>query len=100
MPVVPTRRPWPLHTGLLLAWFIASFGVVFFARDLQGMVAGWPFDFWFAAQGSLLVFVAIVVTFARVSNRREPVDADFDHRAFRRQTRRYHRRFSLLVLGM
>jgi len=94
------HRPWPLHGGLLLVWFVASFGLVFFARDLQGLVAGWPFDFWFAAQGSLLVFVAIVVVFARVSNRREGPDPDFDHAAFRLQTRRYHRRFALLLLGL
>jgi len=100
MPEATAHRPWPLHTGLLLVWFVASFGVVFFARDLQAVVAGWPFDFWFAAQGSLLVFVAIVVVFARVTNRREPDDADFDQPAFRLQTLRYHRRFALLVLGL
>ena len=35
MPMVPVQRPWPLHAGLLLAWFVASFGLVFFARDLM-----------------------------------------------------------------
>lgn len=100
MPKGSAHRPWPLHAGLLLVWFIASFGVVFFSRDLQGLVAGWPFDFWFAAQGSLLVFVAIVVGFARAANRHEAADADFDQAAFSRQTRRYHRRFAWLVLGM
>jgi cation/acetate symporter len=96
----PAHRAWPLHTGLLLAWFVASFGLVFFARDLQFLVAGWPFDFWFAAQGSLLVFVAIVVYFARAANRREAPDAGFDDVAFQRRTRRYHGRFVLLLLGM
>ncbi len=95
----PTRR-WTLHAVLLLLWFLVSFGVAFFARDLQGLVAGWPVDFWFAAQGSLLVFIAIVVYFARVTNRREGPDADFDARAFRQQTRRYHWRFGLVVLGI
>jgi cation/acetate symporter len=89
-----------LHTGLLLAWFVASFGVVFFARDLQALVAGWPLDFWFAAQGALLVFIAIVVWFARVANGREAPDADFDPQAFQRHTRRYHWRFGLGLLAL
>jgi cation/acetate symporter len=97
---VPARRSWPLHAGLLLVWFVASFGLVFFARDLQFLVAGWPFDFWFAAQGSLLVFVAIVVFFAHAANRREPRDANFDLQAFRLRTRRYHWRFAGLLLGI
>ena len=93
-------RQWPLHAGLLLLWFVASFGVVFFARDLQFQVAGWPVAFWFAAQGALLVFIAIVVVFARSANRRDGPNADFDQSAFLRQTRYYHKRFALVVLGM
>jgi len=95
-----TPRKWGLHAGLLLAWFLASFGVVFFARDLQQTVAGWPLAFWFAAQGALLVFVAIVVYFAYTKNRAEAPDPGFDTLIFSRQTRRYHRRFLLLLLGL
>lgn len=95
-----TRRQWPLHAGLLLVWFAASFGVVFFARDLQDWLPHWPVAFWFAAQGALLVFIAIVIWFARVANRRESPDPGFDAQAFRRQTRRYHKRFVLLVAGI
>ena len=60
---------WPLHAVLLSLWFVASFGVVFFARDLDAVVAGWPVGFWFAAQGSVLVFIGIVVVFAWRQNR-------------------------------
>ena len=60
-----------LHGWLLALWFTTSFGVVFFARDLQMAVAGWPLGFWFAAQGSVLVFIMIVALFAWVANRRE-----------------------------
>ncbi len=95
-----TQRQWPLHAGLLFVWFVASFGLVFFARDLQMQVAGWPLAFWFAAQGALLVFVAIVVFFARAANRREPAEVDFDPPAFRLHTRKYHLRFAGLVLGI
>ena len=95
-----TPRKWGLHAGLLIAWFVASFGVVFFARDLQQTVAGWPLAFWFAAQGALLVFVAIVVYFAYAKNRTEAPDPGFDAFAFSRRTRRYHRRFFVLLLGL
>ena len=94
------RRHWPLHAGLLLVWFLASFGVVFFARDLQGAIAGWPFSFWFAAQGSLLVFIAIVVMFAFFKGRGEPPEPGFDAVAFGKQTRIYHFRFGGVVLGI
>ncbi|MCX8521166.1 MAG: VC_2705 family sodium/solute symporter, partial [Rhodoferax sp.] len=100
-----TPKPrWPLHTGLLLVWFVASFGVVFFARNLQTFFRGWPVGFWFAAQGALLVFIAIVVVYACVSERRERLVAvapqDFDKPAFRRPTAHYHRRFAVLVAGI
>ncbi len=100
MNMVAARRQWPLHTGLLLTWFVASFGLVFFVRDLQDLLPGWPIAFWYAAQGSLLVFIAIVVYFARVANVRDGPEADFDLAAFARQTQRYHWRFGLLIVGI
>ncbi|MCJ0763781.1 VC_2705 family sodium/solute symporter [Variovorax sp. CYS-02] len=54
---------------MLLLWLAASFGGVFFARDLQVVVAGWPLNFWFSAQGAVLVFIAIVVFYAWARNR-------------------------------
>ena len=53
-----------LKAGLLLLWALASFGVCFFARDLQHAVAGWPLGYWIASQGAVLVFIAIVVVYA------------------------------------
>ncbi len=86
-----TTVRWPLHAALLSLWFAASFGVVFFARDLDGVVAGWPVGFWFAAQGSVLVFIGIVVFFAWRQNWRDfslgaaaptPIDPSGLHRRF------------------
>jgi cation/acetate symporter len=57
---VANQRGWRLHAGLLSLWFAMSFGVVFFARDLQFTIAGWPVGFWFSAQGLMLVFIGIV----------------------------------------
>jgi putative solute:sodium symporter small subunit len=53
-------------TGLLLfAWFLVTFVVGFFARDLSFDFFGWPFSFWMGAQGALLVYVAIIWFYAR-----------------------------------
>lgn len=90
-------RPWRLHAGLLALWFAVSFGAVFFAHDLQIVVAGWPLGFWLSAQGAVLVFIAIVVVFAWVANRREPSEARFDQAAYARGKRRLHRRFAAYV---
>ena len=59
-------------TGLLLmAWGMAAFGWVWFARDLDFKVGGWTVNFWMAAQGSLLVFLLLTVLNARYINRWE-----------------------------
>ena len=57
--------------ALLFLWALASFGVVFFARDLDQIVAGWPLNFWWAAQGGVLVFIGVVVFHAWWMNRAE-----------------------------
>lgn len=64
-----------LKAGLLAVWAIVSFGCCFFARDLQVMVAGWPFSYWMAAQGAVLVFIAIVVAYATIMRRLAPEDS-------------------------
>ena len=57
-------------TGALLAvWFIVTFVVSFFARDLSFTFFGWPFSFWVAGQGALVVYVAIVAFYAQRMNR-------------------------------
>ncbi len=54
---------------LLFVWFLASFGVAFFARDLGQVVAGWPVNFWLAAQGGVLIFIVVVMAYAWIMNR-------------------------------
>ena len=63
-----------LKAALLALWAIVSFGVCFFARDLAFTVGPWPFGYWMAAQGVVLVFIAIVVVYAIVMNRLAPED--------------------------
>jgi putative solute:sodium symporter small subunit len=60
-----------LRTVLLLVWALASFGLMFFARDLQMRLGTWPVSFWLASQGLLVVFVLIVFVYAWAANRAE-----------------------------
>jgi putative solute:sodium symporter small subunit len=64
-----------LKAALLAVWAIASFAVCYFARDMQFRVGPWPFDFWMAAQGSVLVFIGIVVLYATLMRRLAPDDS-------------------------
>ena len=68
VPRDPLKRYWRNNlavTGvLLLVWFVVTFGVSYFARDLNFTFFGWPFSFWMAAQGALMVYVLIVAGYA------------------------------------
>jgi len=59
------RRTLGLTATLLLAWFIVGFVVTWYARDLDFPFFGWPFSFWVAAQGGVIVFVLLLVAYAR-----------------------------------
>jgi putative solute:sodium symporter small subunit len=49
-------------TRLLLAvWFLVTFVVIFFARELsQITILSWPLSFYMAAQGIVLIYLAII----------------------------------------
>lgn len=65
-----------LKAGLLLLWALVSFGAMYFARDLQQLVvAGWPLGYWIGAQGAVVVFIGIVVTYGWAMSRYERQDA-------------------------
>lgn len=51
---------------LLMLWGAFTFGLLWFARDLEGDLLGWPIGFWLAAQGGMLVYLLIVVLYAWV----------------------------------
>jgi putative solute:sodium symporter small subunit len=57
-------------TAVLLAiWFVVTFVVSYFARDLNFTMLGWPFSFWMGAQGALVVYVAIIFYYAHTMNK-------------------------------
>jgi putative solute:sodium symporter small subunit len=66
------RRYWQKNlniTAVLMAiWFVVTFVVSFFARDLNFTFFGWPFSFWMGAQGSLVIYVLIIWFYARYMN--------------------------------
>ena len=97
MKLAQTLASWRLHAVLLALWFAASFGVVFFVRDVQAVVAGWPVGFWFAAQGSVAVFIAIVVFFAWRKNRKEDAPSPEVAAMLAAYASRIHRRFGTYV---
>ena len=62
------RRAAVLRIALLLVWAAASFGLTWWASELSAL-AGGPAVYGLLAQGSVLVFMAVVVVYAWVMNR-------------------------------
>ena len=57
-------------TGVLMViWFVVTFVVGYFARDLNFTFFGWPFSFWVAAQGALIVYCLIIWYYAHAMNK-------------------------------
>lgn len=59
------RRTRRLTAALFALWLVVTFGITYFARELDFTFFGWPFSFWTAAQGSLVVYVAIIWVYER-----------------------------------
>jgi putative solute:sodium symporter small subunit len=50
---------------LLFIWFVFTFVEAWYARELNSITFfGWPLAFWFSAQGSLAIYVAIIGVYA------------------------------------
>ncbi len=57
-------------TAILLAiWFVVTFVVSYYARELSGVTfLGFPFGFYMGAQGALIIYVLIIWFYARYMN--------------------------------
>ena len=66
-----------LLTKILIVWFLASFGAgILFAPVLNNIsLGGYPLGFWFAQQGSMYVFVALIFIYAKKMG---DIDEKFD----------------------
>jgi putative solute:sodium symporter small subunit len=54
---------------LFVIWFFFTFVTGWFSRELNEITFIGPLGFWFAAQGSLAIYVAVIVYYARTMNR-------------------------------
>ena len=66
-----------LVAACLVVWFVVSFGFGILLVDVlnQIQIAGFELGFWFAQQGSIYVFVALIFFYAWRMNR---IDRQFD----------------------
>jgi putative solute:sodium symporter small subunit len=73
------RKVRRLTWACLAIWAGVTLVPIYGARRLNFELWGWPFNFWMAAQGCVLVYLALVVFFAWQVNRWEaalPSDED------------------------
>lgn len=54
-----------LTVALLMLWFFVTFVLIYFARELRFKILGWPFSFWLAGQGALVIYCLIIWFYAR-----------------------------------
>jgi putative solute:sodium symporter small subunit len=70
------RRNVRLMAVLLTVWALVSFGAgILFVEPLNEIViAGFPLGFWFAQQGSIIIFVVLIAIYV---TRMDKLDAEF-----------------------
>ncbi|MGV8935312.1 MAG: DUF4212 domain-containing protein [Gallionellaceae bacterium] len=66
-----------LLVKILIVWFLVSFGAGILFADLLNNIhlGGYPLGFWFAQQGSIYVFIALIFYYAKKMNE---IDRKFD----------------------
>ncbi|MCX7177118.1 MAG: DUF4212 domain-containing protein [Proteobacteria bacterium] len=65
---------------LLAVWFVVTFVMGYFARELNTITfLGFPLGFYMSAQGSLIVYVAIIGYYAHYMNRLDDAYGDREH---------------------
>ncbi|KAA3650035.1 DUF4212 domain-containing protein [Denitromonas sp.] len=66
-----------LLTTVLIIWFVVSFGFGIILQPMLDsiMLGGYPLGFWFAQQGSIYIFVALIFFYAA---RMGQIDRDHD----------------------
>ncbi|MCX7171051.1 MAG: DUF4212 domain-containing protein [Proteobacteria bacterium] len=64
------RRNLRVTTLLLVIWFVVTFVMGYFARELNTItILGFPLGFYMSAQGSLIVYVIIIGYYAHYMNK-------------------------------
>jgi putative solute:sodium symporter small subunit len=62
------RRNLNITAVLMGIWFVVTYVVGYFARELSFNFFGWPFSFWMGAQGALVIYCLIIWYYARYLN--------------------------------
>lgn len=62
------NRNLKMTTVLLTIWFVVTFVVGWFARELNGIEIIGPLGFYMGAQGSLIVYVLIIWYYGKYMN--------------------------------
>ena len=70
------RRNMQMTAILLVIWFVVTYVVGFYARELNELVIfGFPFGFYMGAQGSLIIYVVMIFFYAIRMNK---LDKEYD----------------------
>ncbi len=70
------RRNMKMTAILLAIWFVVTYVVGFYARELNELVIfGFPFGFYMGAQGSLIIYVIMIFYYAIRMNK---LDKEYD----------------------
>lgn len=71
------RATLSLLTKILIIWALVSYGAgIIFADALDSvMLGGYPLGFWFAQQGAIYVFIALIFWYRKKMNE---IDRKFD----------------------
>jgi len=66
-----------LIRNVLIVWFVVSYGFgILLAPMLNNIhIGGYPLGFWFAQQGSMYIFVALIFIYAKLMGN---IDEKFD----------------------
>jgi putative solute:sodium symporter small subunit len=66
-----------LIRNVLIVWFVVSYGFGILLVDVMNKISvgGYPLGFWFAQQGSMYVFVALIFIYAKLMGK---IDEKFD----------------------
>lgn len=62
---------------ILIIWFLVSFGAGILFADLLNNISlgGYPLGFWFAQQGSIYIFIALIFYYAK---KMDAIDREHD----------------------
>lgn len=70
------RRNMKMTAVLMVIWFVVTYVVGFYARELNELVIfGFPFGFYMGAQGSLIIYVIMIFYYAIRMNK---LDKEYD----------------------